>query len=289
MLVAGGAACLIPIAPHRLHAETITFAAATLYVLEKLASGALQYVGGEIMRNILGQPSIGDVRKWIAQAVKELKIFFRQELKAQLDEQSIKEIAARLAGANNSLRQYFLLSPEGQRENRFLIEQAYEATGWLLPYSFSFKELTYVSIAAMSYRQMSINGLYALTNDKGFILASNQEFEDFANTIDARRSLGAATTNPSNRMGLACDFIGGAGERTGEPGVQGHARCSIFLDGAIYASEQGATSDRAMQRLEDTRGQLRQKLQTEHEAYLTSIDTPLALIRKTNSALQAKL
>jgi hypothetical protein len=90
-----------------------------------LAQGAVAYVGGKILGSILGDPSLRDAERWIADAVEEIKAFVRAELRAQLTELHAKTLRANLTGAVNQLLYFSKATTQDAAMFRSQLDDAY--------------------------------------------------------------------------------------------------------------------------------------------------------------------
>ncbi len=267
-------AILAPIRSNSLHAEIVTLTAVASFVALALAQGAISYVGGRLMGDILGDPKIGDIKTWIANAIRELEGYFRAELQRQLEQQVIDEITADAQGISTNLYEYALLSEKSRRSNRFLIEYTDLTTAHLIPLAMKHEPVTFITMSAMSYRLMSIYSLYLLDKDAGHILSNKPMMDDYVISIVSFRNYADKILSPDTRVGgYACDYIGGKGEE----GTGGYARCSIFLDDKIQGTYLGATFDAAEKKASIPYAALSAEIKRQQREFIDKINKPLLL------------
>jgi len=190
---AGAAVCL----PIRSYADPITFSMAAAYVGKELLSGAIQYVGGKIMAQVLGDPTISDVKAWIQEAVAELEAY----VSAALDAKVIEQMQADLESVNTRLHEYAALRPANQKTNRHLIEVCNDVTSGLLPLSLNYDQALFITTATMGYRLFSLYALYQLDKDPGHIAAAKDTMDDFVIRTMATRDKIAKSLDPSTLAG----------------------------------------------------------------------------------------
>jgi hypothetical protein len=96
--------------------EPVTVTAGTVSLW--LAEGAVNYMGGQAMASIMGDPSIRDVKKWIRAAIEEIKSFIAAELQRQITDQYINETIDRIEGMRLDLLDY-----GASKDQRILLQQ----------------------------------------------------------------------------------------------------------------------------------------------------------------------
>lgn len=166
----------------------------------KLTEGAIAFVGGELLRIALGEPSISDVKKWIEHAVRELKEFVAEQLRRQ----TLAQIDADLSGVIYNVHHYAALTDENQQKNVYLLEHAVNTTSSLVPQSLRFEEAYFVTTVALAYRLFAVYGLYRLDGDKGHIRSLQLMVDDVLRTLSVRRDDLGFRMAPERRYGMSC-------------------------------------------------------------------------------------
>lgn len=89
-----------------------------------LAEGALSYIGGEALKNVLGRPAYENIPGMIRDAVEELKVFIRDELRKALDEIVIQELEAEARALQVDLNRYSEVPENLKRDYKYLLESS---------------------------------------------------------------------------------------------------------------------------------------------------------------------
>lgn len=178
-------------------------ASAVIWVGTKLLEGAVAYVGGQVLAQMLGGTTIGDVNDWIRSAIGELEQFFSDKL----DDQAIRRITADAQGIQQNLLEYAALSPTNQTGNRFLLEDADTRSSALIPLAQTYDQAFDVASGAMAFKICATRALFELDKDPGHILSEKDFVDRFltlgaANykTIDERES-------PHSRIKVEPGFV----------------------------------------------------------------------------------
>lgn len=260
---------LLPI--HSVGAATVSFSGAASAVAAAFAQAALDYADGRSLASILGDPSIGDIRSWIGNAVQELEGYFRAELQQQLDKTAVDAIEAGTQGVGANLHEYAMLAPGNQEQNRYLIEYCDTKTAELIFLAKLHEPALFISLTIMSYRLMTLMSLYLLDRDTGHILSHRAMMDDFVTRVVTYRNYAGSQLSSDVRVGgYACDTVGG---EEGMP--HSYARCLIRLDGKIVGTYLAPTVDQAQAKAGPRYDALVAEVRAKQSEFLDKINSPL--------------
>lgn len=208
-------------------AEPLTAGAAAALVAVKLLEGALQYAGGQILAHALGAATITDVRTWIVAAVAQIQAFVSEELRKQLSQLVLDEMAADLQGVVSHINQYAALLPENQVKNRAILESVNNTTAAAIPRTSKYDQASPIIAGLMAYRLIARNGLYQLDKDPGHIRGMRADMDEYVRVMKGIRERILPPLAPAARLkGLGC-----RGLPPGE-GTKNQAECRYTIDGA---------------------------------------------------------
>ena len=202
-----------------------------------LLNGALSFVGGQLLRNALGYPSISDVRIWIRHAVAELKAFVSEELQRQLDDLELRDMENELQGILNNLHQYAELSSENQKSNRFLLDYVAISTARLVPRSLRFDQAYFVATTAIAYRLFILHALFTLDNDKGHIKSAKPMIDGAITQLALSRNRLIKEMSPVAHFDIVCsvkthhDYLAEIPRSSADIRITRTAHCFGTLDG----------------------------------------------------------
>ena len=205
--------------------DPLSAGAIAAFVGLALIQGAISYVGGKIMSQIMGDPSITDVHGWIEEAVGELESFVSAELQKDLDEKVIEQMRANLQGTITNLTHYADLSLRDQKKDRwlYLVQDADEATSVLLPLSMNYDQAIFISTVAMGYRLIALQALFKVGRDAGDITSAKIMMDSLLTYLVAARNRVAAEMSPA-----------------------AHIRTSLFLYSRYNGNPRGPNTGRAV-------------------------------------------
>ncbi|MES5482101.1 hypothetical protein QMZ05_05030 [Bradyrhizobium sp. INPA03-11B] len=183
-------------------------AAVAAFVGMALLQGAISYVGGQMMSNALGDPTITDVKTWIENAVAEIEAFVSAELRRQLDEKVLEQMRANLQGIVTDIYQYASLDPSNRKQNRYLLETCDTTTAALVPLSLNYDQALFVTTTAMAYRLFNLYALYELDNDPGHIRSARPMMDDFVVRSAAIRNRVEMQMSPATHFKINCSIKG---------------------------------------------------------------------------------
>ena len=186
-------------------AEPLTFTALAAFVGLNLLKGAISYVGGRLLAEVLGQPTITDVRLWIGAAVDELKGFISEELRTSLTASAIDKMRLELSGIRENFYHYASLSPENRHNYRFLLEHSSVHTSRLVHGSVQHDQAFFVTTTAVAYRLFVLRTFFIVDKDKGHIRSAQSMVDNVLRQLSMSRDRIAKEMSPWGRYGFSCD------------------------------------------------------------------------------------
>ena len=202
---------------------------AALVVLAWLAEGAVTYLGGQLMKNVLGNPDLNDIESVIRAAITAINAATRQAI----DENEIRKLVASMQAIMRNLKDYAELQTlHDQLANEFLLTDAILRTGDAvaqcatlgLPAIFCYGY-------SVSLNLLSRAAYYKLTSTSDAKRLVNNMVD--SSSVQVNKVVVAYITllNPDTRLGVPnppCEWESPYGDPNGTPG-----RCWVTIDGQM--------------------------------------------------------
>lgn len=200
-----------------------------MWVLVKLAEGALSYAGGKIVGSLDGQPSASQLESSIRSAISDLQASLKRDFRKVIIDDRIRELEAVAGSVQINLDRYSFLDVRDRKKYKRLIETADVDTlrGIALAQQYDVAALPVRSML-ISQRSIAMTALYQLTKSKSDARAYGIELASHAMRLEADLARYFDSLSPSARLGaIECEVYESSG---GGFGVRTYT-CSFAEDG----------------------------------------------------------
>jgi hypothetical protein len=248
---------------------------AVIAALVALAEGALQYLGGQAMKSIMGNPDLQNIERLVRSAISEINAATR----IAIDENEIRQLIQSMEAVFSNLRDYAeLQNRKDQRDNEFLLTDAILKTNDAAFQCVSLKIPAILCFAnAVSLNLLARAAFYKLHSTPESKLLIGRMAEQSALTATGLVDPFIASLDPSVRLGIPspeCECIDNSPPEFPPSDFYLTCTCWVLVDGnrVQVRSGSGGVSDAEYNGLVETQ---RKQLSDFRDAAVTNIKSPV--------------